>query len=431
MSFTPSVTISLTSQPEGLAETHEKVNKTSNLENASKDADFGKMVEEAAPANADEAGKLLPKGPFSSGDTPVLLDLGIDHLNVRKQGQLTLVTGGQEVSPDSLVEFMQSQGLSRAEIAELLLQEGEKSTLDRSSALNPLTSDWLRFKSPSVSLDLTKLQSGDVVDEVVNSNAPQNLAAALLLQIEENQLAQSLSPVVEVFNIRGSLQAGQIAVHADSSEVDDVIRLADLLSVQGRKLGTQSGSSSSQNQSSSGGFSEQGGRLGTESASQQQPQMREFRDFLVDHLRRAENLQALSDRMGTVIAQKMLAQIGRGRWSLEMALHPSELGSIKVEMEMTERGLEASFRASQHATRDLLMESMPRLKQWLEEGGINVAYTGLMQDPDSHGGEKPTDSDDETVLNPAISGVEMEDESMIDSDLGPEVDGYPGFDIRV
>ena len=31
-------------------------------------------------------------------------------------------------------------------------------------------------------------------------------------------------------------------------------------------------------------------------------------------------------------------------------------------------------------TRDLLMESMPRLKQWFEEGGINVAYSGLSQD---------------------------------------------------
>ena len=58
-------------------------------------------------------------------------------------------------------------------------------------------------------------------------------------------------------------------------------------------------------------------------------------------------------------------------------MHPAELGSIEIEMEMTERGLEANFRATQSVTRDLLMESMPRFKSWFEEGGIDVAYSGL------------------------------------------------------
>ena len=77
---------------------------------------------------------------------------------------------------------------------------------------------------------------------------------------------------------------------------------------------------------------------------------------------------------------KLTAQMSQGRWSIDLTLHPAELGSIKVDMEMTERGLEATFRASQGLTRDLLMESMSRLKQWFEEGGINVAYSGLSQD---------------------------------------------------
>ena len=56
-------------------------------------------------------------------------------------------------------------------------------------------------------------------------------------------------------------------------------------------------------------------------------------------------------------------------WSMELGdrLHPAELGSIEIELEMTERGLEANFRATQSVTRDLLMESMPRLKVGLKK----------------------------------------------------------------
>ena len=111
-----------------------------------------------------------------------------------------------------------------------------------------------------------------------------------------------------------------------------------------------------------------------------QSELKEFRSFLADHLRRAETIQQLTDRLGTFVARQVTAQISQGRWSVDLTLHPAELGSIKVDMEMTERGLEATFRASQAVTRDLLIESMPRLKQWFEEGGINVAYSGLSHD---------------------------------------------------
>ena len=120
------------------------------------------------------------------------------------------------------------------------------------------------------------------------------------------------------------------------------------------------------------------------------PEIREFREFLADHLKRAESLRELSDKLGTMVARQIAGQIGRGRWSLEIAMHPAELGSIEIEMQMTERGLEASFRASHSVTRDLLLESMPRLKSWFEEGGIDVAYTGLTQDSGAQNGGNST-----------------------------------------
>jgi flagellar hook-length control protein FliK len=108
-------------------------------------------------------------------------------------------------------------------------------------------------------------------------------------------------------------------------------------------------------------------------------------------------------------------------------MHPAELGSIEIEMEMTERGLEASFRASHSTTRDLLMESMPRLKSWFEEGGIDVAYTGLHQDSGAQSGGKSTGeqrAQPETQATESQESSDSTDDKLLDDDS-------TGLDIRV
>ena len=148
---------------------------------------------------------------------------------------------------------------------------------------------------------------------------------------------------------------------------------------------------SSQNHRDSSSLFATSARASTETAMTQS-ELKDFRSLLADHLRRAETIQQLTDRLGVFVAKQVTAQMSQGRWSIDLTLHPAELGSIKVDMEMTERGLEATFRASQGLTRDLLMESMSRLKQWFEEGGINVAYSGLSQDS----GMNQSTSDEQT-----------------------------------
>ena len=108
-------------------------------------------------------------------------------------------------------------------------------------------------------------------------------------------------------------------------------------------------------------------------------------------------------------------------------MHPAELGSIEIEMEMTERGLEATFRATQSVTRDLLMESMPRLKSWFEEGGIDVAYTGLTQDSGAKNGEKSTQGQN---TQSDVQTTESEDSSDL-TDNQFMNDGLTRLDIRV
>jgi flagellar hook-length control protein FliK len=235
-----------------------------------------------------------------------------------------------------------------------------------------------------------------------------------------------LSPIVEL--VAGSALANRLAQLAKLEDAGATPgRASQILLDLGAnqiQLATESGASGEQQS----GFHELSERSQRET---QQPLVqntsRDFREVLAEHLRKADNLRELSDRLGTMIARQITGQIAKGQWTLEMALHPAELGSIEVEMEMTERGLEASFKATQSVTRDLLMESMTRLKSWFEEGGIDVAYAGLSQDSGAQNGGNSTADDEASSDQSALGGDEGSDGEPVAS----AIDLSNGFDVRV
>jgi flagellar hook-length control protein FliK len=80
-------------------------------------------------------------------------------------------------------------------------------------------------------------------------------------------------------------------------------------------------------------------------------------------------------------------------------------------------------------TRDLLMESMPRLKQWFEECGINVAYSGLSQDSDMN---QSTDQEQANESAQSMNDSLMVAEPDQQAETNDVVGSGPGrLDIRV
>jgi flagellar hook-length control protein FliK len=73
------------------------------------------------------------------------------------------------------------------------------------------------------------------------------------------------------------------------------------------------------------------------------------------------------------------------------------------------------------------MESMPRLKSWFEEGGIDVAYTGLTQDSGAQNGGNSTG---EQSARSEVQATESEESSdLTDNQL--VIDDSTRLDIRV
>jgi len=129
---------------------------------------------------------------------------------------------------------------------------------------------------------------------------------------------------------------------------------------------------------------------------------------------RAEQYERLSERLADALGQRLAAQIAKGNWKVEMALHPSELGNIDVELNMKQGQLEASFSASQPVTQSLIADGLPRLKEMLAQMGMEVASMHVnVRQQGQHGGN-PTPRREPS----GVAGVSSKRDADGTSDMG-------------
>ena len=128
-------------------------------------------------------------------------------------------------------------------------------------------------------------------------------------------------------------------------------------------------------------------------------------------LRKQEEHTEMSRRLAEALGQRLTAQIARGAWRVEMDLHPKSLGRIEIQLEMKNGELEANFVATNAATRELLNESMPRLRVALEEHGMETAYIGLGAGNKGNSDGKPTGQNEpeNSAERGAVTDIEPEE----------------------
>ena len=125
-------------------------------------------------------------------------------------------------------------------------------------------------------------------------------------------------------------------------------------------------------------------------------------------LQKQEEHSEMSRRLAEALGQRLTAQIARGAWRVEMDLHPKSLGRIEIQLEMKNGELEANFVAANAATRELLNESMPRLRVALEEHGMETAYIGLGQGNQGNSDGKSTGQNKPDNGAVTLDGTEIE-----------------------
>jgi flagellar hook-length control protein FliK len=116
----------------------------------------------------------------------------------------------------------------------------------------------------------------------------------------------------------------------------------------------------------------------------------------MDPAQRRESIQNLAEKMGQAVGQRILSEIERGQWHLKLSLRPATLGHIEVEMRMRSGEMDAVFTAGQALTRELLNEGMSKLKDTLNQMGMDVASLKV---DDGHNRQRGGDSTPDRQAN--------------------------------
>jgi flagellar hook-length control protein FliK len=130
-------------------------------------------------------------------------------------------------------------------------------------------------------------------------------------------------------------------------------------------------------------------------------------------------------QLSEALGQRLAANIAAGHYRLTFNVNPRELGAIDVVMEMRDGRLDAQINTSNAVTRELLGDSLPRLRDALQQSGVNLAQLQVGSDTQqgqSQGREASTNNagaqaQDEMIL--ADAGVDTISE---DLELGLDLD---------
>ena len=144
---------------------------------------------------------------------------------------------------------------------------------------------------------------------------------------------------------------------------------------------------------------------------------------------KAEERVALALRIGEMLAQRLVAQVQRGQWQLRFALNPQNLGRVEIDMQMRGGELEATLGALNPATRELLQDALPRLREMLQQSGMDVASLNIGSGGASKNGGQPTPQ----AMKPSLNGPDAAGEAGQPDAPAPQVRsrGADGWDIWV
>lgn len=105
---------------------------------------------------------------------------------------------------------------------------------------------------------------------------------------------------------------------------------------------------------------------------------------------RVAQYEQLAQRLGRALGERLQAQIERGEWKVRLQMDPAALGRIDMELDMRAGGLDAMFRSDNQLTRELISQSLPRLRETLAQSGTAVANVWVQGESQRQTGGNPT-----------------------------------------
>ncbi|BBD77763.1 flagellar hook-length control protein FliK [Hydrogenophilus thermoluteolus] len=88
-------------------------------------------------------------------------------------------------------------------------------------------------------------------------------------------------------------------------------------------------------------------------------------------------------------AERLVWHAGQGVHKVELQLNPPHLGRLEVSLQLNQDHLTAHFVAATQAARDALDQALPRLRELLQQSGIQLGQSSVSSNGADHGGSTP------------------------------------------
>lgn len=88
-------------------------------------------------------------------------------------------------------------------------------------------------------------------------------------------------------------------------------------------------------------------------------------------------------------AERLVWHAGQAVHKVELQLNPPHLGRLEVSLQLNQDHLTAHFVAATQAARDALDQALPRLRELLQQSGIQLGQSSVSSNGADHGGSSP------------------------------------------
>lgn len=210
-------------------------------------------------------------------------------------------------------------------------------------------------------------------------NAPQSFAqfqkaanaAAAVVQKQQLQAEQMQSQPVQELAVQQTQRVAEMSTSLPGNHPDTAVTLTTLLQTERPIMaGSAMGSSTGQ--------------------QQQQAASQLFAAKLHDQISSNEQpaLQLLEPNAATQLKERVMFQVNQKIQSAEIKLAPEELGSMQIKVQLQQEQLSVQFVVQQAGAKEALEQQMPRLREMLEEQGMQLTDGQVSQQREGTEGQK-------------------------------------------
>lgn len=137
---------------------------------------------------------------------------------------------------------------------------------------------------------------------------------------------------------------------------------------------------------------------------------------------------------GEEFSQHLLTMVHRGERQVDLHLHPRELGSLSVSLNLDDQGLRAQFLSANAAVRSAVEQALPQLRETLAQQGIALGETSVGQQQQQAAQQQhaaPQQSGNSTTAARPESDLESVDapQSTAGAALPTRTNGLNGIDL--